>query len=231
MSSPPAAAIAAICSTNNGLPSAADAIRSRAALGPAPDAPTTRRPRARRVGRASAPAQRGRSSASRAASRADPAARGTGSAGGRAGSPPRGTGRNRGRSARPSARRRSRRRAGARERAPRAASEPARRSPHAFPERLLGKELSQRPERDSFPVRETAPDEDAGLACDAVEELSASRDLPIPGWPRRQELGLAGLDGTRVRGAQLRSSAARPTRGASGRRGSASDVRSTSTSR
>ena len=39
-------------------------------------------------------------------------------------------------------------------------------------ERLLGKDLSYGPERDSLAVGEAAPDEDAGLACDAVEELS-----------------------------------------------------------
>ncbi len=40
------------------------------------------------------------------------------------------------------------------------------------PERLLGKDLPHGPERDSLAVGETAPDEDAGLARDAVEELS-----------------------------------------------------------
>ena len=39
-------------------------------------------------------------------------------------------------------------------------------------ERLVGKDLSHGPERDSLAVGEAAPDEDTGVARDTVEELS-----------------------------------------------------------
>ena len=99
-------------------------------------------------------------------------------------------------------------------------------------ERFVGKDLPHGPERDSLPVREAAPDEDAGLARDAIEELSRQPRLADPGLA---EHGTScGCRVSTARAYAPCSSRSSPSVRPAVRRfaaGALSDVKSTSTSR